>query len=654
MQLTFRKKLLLTFFIYGLVLVASTAFIAFSYSKNSIENIIMDNAKSQFAKDKNLLKFYLDNVKAKLDAIKKYYIFQKHLDRSGYTDTTVEDLFLSIARSDNFIMQLRLLNLKGDEIIRVDRNICYAEPYLVTYDKLQNKKMRYYFQEVAALPKDAFWFSHIDLNVEYGLIEKPYKPVIRVGTPVYKEEKKVGVLIMNIFMKKILEQLHSSKLYNTYIVDKDGYFILHPNPQYSFSRYKEPHVKLQDFFKSAQKILTQKEYFSNSLYAAKLELHTPDELTLIIEPTDEFLKSNHKTLYTKFFGMTLVILLLSIPISFFLSKPYAKLKNRVDEANEDLEKRIENKTRELQELNASLEEIIEQRTHEQNILLSLFDLGDAVLFKWRNDEHWSVEYVSKSVEKLLGYTPLEFMEAKITYAECIHPDDLPHVIEEVNEAIEKRLYFFTHDPYRVITKDGKTKWIHDNTVIVRDEEGEVINFVGYLNDITAIKEQELKLQTLSITDSLTQINNRLYIDKVLQKQHYRLLRNDERCSLILLDIDHFKEINDKYGHLVGDKVLKELTKLIRTHLRESDVFGRWGGEEFMIIAPHTSKEEAKIMAEKLRKLIESHTFEDVGSLTVSFGVTECQKEHSLHTAIQTADKALYISKEQGRNKVTAL
>ena len=121
-----------------------------------------------------------------------------------------------------------------------------------------------------------------------------------------------------------------------------------------------------------------------------------------------------------------------------------------------------------------------------------------------------------------------------------------------------------------------------------------------------------------------------------------------------MDIDHFKNINDNYGHLVGDKILKEFSSLIAQHLRQSDIFGRWGGEEFLIIAPHTNRQEAYVIAEKLRKIVQEHWFEEVGHLTVSFGVTECTKEHNFDTAISTADQALYRSKKEGRNRVTLL
>jgi len=154
---------------------------------------------------------------------------------------------------------------------------------------------------------------------------------------------------------------------------------------------------------------------------------------------------------------------------------------------------IEKQLDELEEFNNLLEEKVEQRTAEQNVLLSLFDLGTSVLFKWNNDEQWSVSHVSKSVTSLLEYDRDELMSGKASYIECIHKDDLEKVKQEVRDAIEFNREYFEHEPYRLYTKSGKIKWVHDSTIIVRDNDGKIINFVGYTTDITMIKDRDQKL-----------------------------------------------------------------------------------------------------------------------------------------------------------------
>jgi len=146
----------------------------------------------------------------------------------------------------------------------------------------------------------------------------------------------------------------------------------------------------------------------------------------------------------------------------------------------------------LKELNITLEDKVRKRTKEQNILLSLFDKGDSVLFKWKNDQYWSVEFASLGVTELLGYSFSDIISNKITYASCIHKDDLEQVMSEVTEASRSKESYFKHKPYRIITKSGDVKWVLDSTIIVTD--GDDIKFyIGHINDITKLVNIEKQL-----------------------------------------------------------------------------------------------------------------------------------------------------------------
>lgn len=152
-------------------------------------------------------------------------------------------------------------------------------------------------------------------------------------------------------------------------------------------------------------------------------------------------------------------------------------------------------------------------------------------------------------------------------------------------------------------------------------------------------------------DSLTRIANRLQIDGWLEKNLKVFNEKGEHFSIIFFDIDHFKEVNDNYGHKVGDEVLIELAELVQSQLSEHELFGRWGGEEFIIISAESAKDAAKL-AEHLRSVIETNHFNEVGSITGSFGVTHAQPGDSLVTLLNRADNGLYKSKKLGRNRVS--
>ena len=152
------------------------------------------------------------------------------------------------------------------------------------------------------------------------------------------------------------------------------------------------------------------------------------------------------------------------------------------------------------------------------------------------------------------------------------------------------------------------------------------------------------------TDRLTQIPNRAYMILQLEYMMKHSRRNDLPLSVIFLDIDHFKHINDTYGHRSGDGVLVELSSLMSQRLRESDILGRWGGEEFVIILPQTALKEAIGVAEKLRQMIESHRF-DHGKATCSLGVAQMIEDDTDETLVHRADAMLYVAKSHGRNQV---
>ena len=166
-----------------------------------------------------------------------------------------------------------------------------------------------------------------------------------------------------------------------------------------------------------------------------------------------------------------------------------------------------------------------------------------------------------------------------------------------------------------------------------------------------LEEANEVLRSLSITDKLTGLYNRIQLDKVLNAEIIRSERYNSTFSLIIIDIDHFKLVNDTFGHQTGDRVLLEFAQILKNSVRSADTVGRWGGEEFIVICPETNQEGAEKLAEHLRELVAEHVFTKVGQKTASFGVatyTPGEKEQEL---ISRADEALYEAKNSGRNKV---
>ncbi|WP_221901994.1 GGDEF domain-containing protein [Bathymodiolus platifrons methanotrophic gill symbiont] len=166
-----------------------------------------------------------------------------------------------------------------------------------------------------------------------------------------------------------------------------------------------------------------------------------------------------------------------------------------------------------------------------------------------------------------------------------------------------------------------------------------------------LKKYNYRLRHLSVTDKLTNINNRLKLDQQLGDAFHLAQRYQHEFCIILIDIDHFKSINDKYGHLVGDYAITTLAQLLNNNIRTVDTLGRWGGEEFLIICPGQTTEGGRLLAEKLRNMIEQHIFDSFTHLSCSFGVAAYKKDQGVDMLLKRSDIALYKAKELGRNQV---
>ncbi len=170
-------------------------------------------------------------------------------------------------------------------------------------------------------------------------------------------------------------------------------------------------------------------------------------------------------------------------------------------------------------------------------------------------------------------------------------------------------------------------------------------------ELTKILQQRNRdLTTWATQDALTGLHNRHMFSELFDKELATMKRYKTRVSVIMMDLDYFKRVNDTYGHNIGDYVLKTVAMMVKNSVREADLLARWGGEEFVLLFPNSGCDEAYIAAEKIRKVLEVFSFDEVGQITCSLGITEVQSADTLENAIERADAALYRAKESGRNQ----
>ncbi|GEM_PF-2445996 len=180
------------------------------------------------------------------------------------------------------------------------------------------------------------------------------------------------------------------------------------------------------------------------------------------------------------------------------------------------------------------------------------------------------------------------------------------------------------------------------------------DYLVTLSEITQMKARQMQIEKKAYIDGLTQVYNRNKFDEIFKEEIKNTKRYHTPLSIAILDIDKFKEFNDTYGHLIGDEVLIRMAQTVNHNVRETDLFARWGGEEFVVLFKSTTALVAKEVSEKLKAKIEANTHPLAGKITASFGVTEYQEGDTMESIFARCDKALYLAKENGRNRVEIL
>ncbi|MEN6461131.1 MAG: diguanylate cyclase [Syntrophomonas sp.] len=287
---------------------------------------------------------------------------------------------------------------------------------------------------------------------------------------------------------------------------------------------------------------------------------------------------------------------------------------------------------------------------------------------WELNTDYVFTFVSPNAKDMTDYEPEELVGRKMP--DFLAEESRNYFSDQVLQYKDKRINGDTeevilHD-VQFICKNGLVKWVEVSANLVF-EEGRFAGYIGTTRDITEKKEyecqlnkyiQELKiinakLEKMATTDILTGAYNRRKFEDDLNLIINKKKKQDIQFSLILFDIDHFKIINDLFGHKIGDLVLQRISELVLGNIRTTDRLFRWGGEEFIIILPEANLESAKIVAGKIRNIIQNEDFGINKRITISLGVGEYIANENTDQIISRLDKVLYQAKRQGRNRVVS-
>ncbi|MCF8031237.1 MAG: diguanylate cyclase [Desulfohalobiaceae bacterium] len=309
---------------------------------------------------------------------------------------------------------------------------------------------------------------------------------------------------------------------------------------------------------------------------------------------------------------------------------YEELRQRVEELEREREKRL-----------AAERDSARRQGYLEAVLKNA---PDAVVTL--DSFHRVVEW-NPAAERIFGYSQEEAQGRDIDEM-ITHP-------EETEEARNYTCRVLSGEP---VDSAESVRYTKDNvpvqvlisgSPIIR--EGRLTGVVAIYTDISERKRMEQKLQDMASTDQLTGAFNRYKFLECLEHELKRCKRSRAPLCLLMLDIDHFKKVNDTWGHSIGDQVLQGLVQTIAKNLREVDILTRWGGEEFIVLTPDTDRQGGLAVAERLRKAVSEHVFPRVGSVTISLGLAQHEEKDTADSLISRADRQMYLAKEKGRNRV---
>ncbi len=517
-KVNFYRRFVSYFIVFGLIISLSSGLITYYYHNTLQNDILKEKAREVFnIKINDGFNPVLINLKQTLYNIVESNILKQYIiTNDPNLKENLQVMFFSISNGNKNIMQVRFLSSDGKELVRVDRDKETNKSFVVDDLKLQDKKERYYFQETALLDKNKVWFSKIDLNIENGKIEIPYKPTLRIAMPVYVDELFNGIVIINLHASELLEKLANSTVFEHFIIDKDNNYILHPDQKYSFNRYKNIKRDLSEDFPNGLDNMF--------LYSLNTFLPNDDKAILVLKPKDEYLQEHTVNEIKVASGTLFINLLFSLAIASILAKKPTRLQASLVKANGQLN----SFNKELKQNKLFIESILDNSAH--GIITS--------------DKKGTITLFNKQAQKLLGYSDKEVV-GKAT-PEIFHKkEEIVQKAKEYSKALNKKIEpgfeVFTaktdagldnDDVWTYVSRYGIEFTVSLHMTALKDISGEVIGYMGIAEDITHQK----------------------YLSDQLEKQRNELqtILDTTKDGIAILDLEtNFLYFNDAYLKMTG-------------------------------------------------------------------------------------------------------
>lgn len=615
------------------IIIAQVMFVAicvpFLMVKSTINKIVVDYEQVQISKLQDDLRVLdgmrrlnLSNVDVRLKAMQQAPEFKRFLQApTSMHQTQLENFWILTEVYSTFFDSISFLSLDGHERVRVDFDL-KRKKYKVIKD-LADRSQYHYFKVVQKAHNEEVVIEGYNLEKQDGEYVKPYKPSYRLMQPVVLDSKRVGYLILSVDVFAIRDMFADikSQLFFTRIVNSDGYYVLSPQPEQLFGQYIEAHkganLKMQHplLWKEIQSNRTGVWKSAEYIYCyLKIEkkLSSTSEFFVIIKQLDrklidkQALALNQNYLSVHIVAWCFGVILALATIFYYINSKRGRL--------------------------------------DDKLARLAFNGMSAVII---TDAHNRIIKANGAFTRITGYTESEVLGSD------------PRILSSGyhNEAFYEKMWHTIKEEGswegEIVNRNKLGEHYHELLSItsVKDGLGGVTNYIASFMDIGDQKKREEELRDITLRDPMTGVFNRRHFDNMLLHHSNITARYHvaKGCCIALLDIDHFKRINDAHGHSYGDEVINFFSDQLSKRLRKTDIFARVGGEEFAVIMPFTQLYQAEMLLEDIRAQIECH---ENYRFTVSIGVVCMSKTLLNKQAYEAADKALYYSKKNGRNQIS--
>lgn len=617
MKLSIKNKifLLISTFVGAIVFILLSSI--FLFQKSNVQQLSIENLeKEKTNKVKFFNKYIEDKTTLLRSIIDNKYIINFAKDKKD--KEFVENLFITLSKINKDIFQFRYIDINGNEIIRVDN---YKKATLIENKYLQNKKGRYYFEDTLKKKSDEIYYSNIDLNVENKKIELPIVPTLRIAKTLIIDNKKMGIIILNINIKSFLDDLQKSSLHDISLIYEDAKIIVTKETKYNWTRDFRVNTSILDLYDFLPKDLMKiNEHKNENFYISPLEISSKDKIFILLVPKN-FNKYNE--IYEQSENriiLLIIVTLFGLPIGYLIA-------GYIEEKYED--------------------KILLDKTTNDNILINsvINSTNDLIFykdkdFKYIGCNHAFEKLVQKNLSEIIGKTDFDLFNEK--QAKLFRESDI--LMLKDNEVKICNEWFTNTDGSKIYFQTQKIPFDYNLN--------KNIGILSLARDHTDLHLSQLKIKEQVYIDELTQSFNRKFYNKRIQESLDLFKRYDHDFCLAIFDIDNFKNINDTYGHDIGDDVLIKIANEVKDMIRTTDLLFRIGGEEFALIFPKTNLHNAFIVIEKIREHISSLQLIKNEKVTVSIGLTQVKKSDCINTLFKRADILMYKSKRSGKNKTS--